>query len=261
MTTNVDDPAGPRSVLVTGGSSGIGRAVVEAFCALGDRVVVLDQAPPKDALPAGTEVVLGDVTSFADNRRAVDTAFEKFGALDVLVANAGIHDGGPGVRDLPADDLVEVVRRVLDVDVLGYVLAAKAACDALVESRGSMVFTLSDAAYVVRGNGAGIAYTAAKHAGLGLVRHLASDLAPHVRVNAVAPGGIITGLQAAAPKAQTREVFDEPDAIRAGVRELNPLGVVLTPEQLAGCYTFLASPAAVGLTGEVLRPDGGLDVR
>jgi 2,3-dihydroxy-2,3-dihydrophenylpropionate dehydrogenase len=114
---------------------------------------------------------------------------------------------------------------------------------------------------VVRGNGAGVVYTAAKHAALGVVRHLAAHLAPRVRVNAVAPGGVVTGLRAANGTGGERPVFAEPELIRERIRTSNPLGVVLTPEELAPLYRFLASSAAAGMTGEVLRPDGGLAVR
>lgn len=250
-----------RSVVVTGGSSGIGRAVAERFHSLGDRVVVLDRTEPDEPLPSGVRLVVGDVTSVEDNERAVQAAVSASGGLDVLVANAGIHDSGYGVRDLSAAELGAVVRRVLEVDVIGYLLAAKAAHEHLLRSHGSMVFTLSDASYVVRGTGAGIGYAAAKHAGVGLVRHLAADLAPEVRVNAVAPGGTVTGLEAATSSERTRPVFEAPDEARRQIGELNPLGVVLTPEQLAGYYVFLASEEAAGMTGQVLRPDGGLDIR
>ena len=111
------------------------------------------------------------------------------------------------------------------------------------------------------GIGAGIGYSIAKHGGLGLVRHLAADLAPQVRVNAVAPGGTITSLKSAQVGKGTRSVFEDPEAVKKIIRELNPLNIVLTPEQIAPLYSFLASANAIGMTGEVLRPDGGLSIR
>lgn len=249
-----------RGVLVTGGCSGIGRAVVEAHVAAGDWVVVLDRDEPANPLPDGAELVIGDVTSPADNASAVDALLDLAGHVDHFVGNAGIHDGGFVFAETSSEDLTQIMRRVLDVDVLGYALGARACVEHLRASRGCMTFTLSDASFIVSGNGAGLAYSTAKHAAHGLVRHLAAELAPEIRVNAVAPGGVITALRAGAADGSERSFFADPDAIETAIRELNPLGVVMTPEQLAPLYLFLASPAAAGMTAEVLRPDGGLSV-
>lgn len=247
----------PRSALVTGGASGIGRAVADRFVTAGYQVVVLDRQAPS----AQVCFVRGDVTSVEANERAVARAVDLAGGLDVFVGNAGVHDGGVRLRDLPAEDLAALTRRVLEVDVLGYLLGARAAADELARRNGCMIFTLSDASFMVSGNGAGVAYATAKHAALGLMRHLAADLAPRVRVNAVAPGGVITDLQALDGADGAHQVFTDPEGISEQVRRLNPLGTILTPEQLAESYLFLASEGAAGMTGEVLRPDGGLTVR
>ena len=251
----------PRTVLITGGSSGIGLAIVHAFLKTGDQVVVLDQENNSDALPKEVALVIGDVTNAEDNERAVQTAIDQHGSLDVFIGNAGIHDGGYGIQDLATPDLIEIVKRVFEVDVIGYLLGAKAAASELIRSKGCMIFTLSDASFEVSGIGAGIGYSIAKHGGLGLVRHLAADLAPNVRVNAVAPGGTITSLKSAQVGKGTRSVFEDPEAVKKIIRDLNPLNIVLTPEQIAPLYSFLASTAAMGMTGEVLRPDGGLSIR
>ncbi|MEU6658906.1 SDR family oxidoreductase [Streptomyces sp. NPDC046821] len=249
-----------RGVLVTGGCSGIGRAVVEAHCAAGDQVVVLDRNPPTTALPSGAELVLGDVTSAEDNATAARALLAAAGRIDHFVGNAGIHDGGFTFADTAPEDLGRIMRRVLDVDVVGYALGARACVKQLAETGGCMTFTLSDASFMVAGNGAGLAYSTAKHAALGLVRHLAAELAPRVRVNGVAPGGVLTALRAGTADGGEQPLFDDPDALRTAVRDLNPLRIVLSAEQLAPLYLFLASPEAAGMTGEVLRPDGGLSV-
>jgi len=254
----VDAPAAvsERAALVTGGSSGIGRAVAEDLAAHGRRVVVLDRERPTVPFGTGVQLVLGDVRSAADNERAVAAAVRGGAALDVLVANAGVHDGGRQLRELTGAELDDVARQVLDVDVLGYLHAARAAAGQLARAGGSVVCTLSDASFEVRGNGSGVVYTAAKHAALGVVRHLAADLAPQVRVNAVAPGGIVTGLR----ETSGRRVYERAGELGAAIRAHNPLGALLAPEQLAPLYRFLAGPDAAGMTGEVLRPDGGLSV-
>ncbi|WP_206189971.1 SDR family oxidoreductase [Streptomyces griseoruber] len=248
--------------LVTGGSSGIGEAVVHDLAAHGYGVVVLDRREPERPFPEGTVLVRGDVCPAEDNEEAVAAALRRHGRLNLFAGNAGVHDAAAGPRDLPAPDLAEVVRQVLEIDVVGYVLGARAAVGPLERTGGAMVFTLSDASFLVSGNGAGVAYAAAKHAALGVVRHLAADLAPRVRVNAVAPGGVVTGLRAVVGADRpTRTVYDRPAGITRTIQEFNPLGVVLTPDQLAPLYRFLASASAAGMTGEVLRPDGGLAVR
>lgn len=249
-----------HTVLITGGASGIGRAVARRFAERGDSVVVFDRHTSDDPAPAAA-FVAGDVTSADDNRRAVETALDLTGRLDVFIGNAGIHDGGVGVGDIPAGDLADVVRRVFEVDVVGYLLGASAAVEALRRSQGSMLFTLSDASFMVNGNGAGIGYAIAKHGALGLVRHLAAHLAPDIRVNAVAPGGIITGLQAIEPGDGMRASFADPQGAREKTIALNPLRMMLTADQIASVYWFLASDDSQGMTGEVLRPDGGLNVR
>jgi 2,3-dihydroxy-2,3-dihydrophenylpropionate dehydrogenase len=248
-----------RGVLVTGGGSGIGLAVARAHARLGDTVVVLDRSEGDD-LGDGIHRVVGDVTSPDDNERAVARVLEVAGRLDHFVGNAGIHDGGLRLAETDAATLRDVLRRVLDVDVVGYALGAHASQAALQETGGCMTFTLSDASFEVQGVGAGLAYATAKHAAVGLVRRLAVELAPAVRVNAVAPGGVITGLQAAGEGTSESPLFADPDQVRDIVHHLNPLHVMLEADELAELYLFLASPAARGMTGQVLRPDGGLSV-
>jgi NAD(P)-dependent dehydrogenase (short-subunit alcohol dehydrogenase family) len=139
-------------------------------------------------------------------------------------------------------------------------LTARAAAPALAAARGSLVVTLStSSSYVGRG---GPLYVASKHALLGVVRQLAHELAPEVRVNGVAPGGTLaTDLRG--PRSlglADRRLADRPgreDELRART----PLQVALRPEDHAGAYVFLASDEACGMTGEVLRSDGGIGVR
>jgi 2,3-dihydroxy-2,3-dihydrophenylpropionate dehydrogenase len=244
---------GSRRVLVTGGASGIGAEVVRQFLALGDSVTILDR---QESHIACARTVLGDVRSADDNVNAVAVAAPD-GCLDVLVANAGIHDGGRKLLDGDINDLAATVRHVLEVNVLGYVLALRAAAGALRSARGAAVLTLSDAAFDVRGNGAGVAYVLAKHSALGLCRSAARDLAPEVRVNAVAPGGVATSLVTESPGGSAPVVADHADlASRLSRRTL--LGRGATIEEIASTYVYLASEAAAAMTGQVMRVDGGL---
>lgn len=257
----IDELAG-RSVVVTGGSSGIGRALTEALAAGGARVVVLDLHPDSGPALDGVEVVEGDVADPEANRRAVAAAVRATGDVAAFVGNAGVHDAGRRLMDLSPAELDRLSRRVLDVNVHGYLQGARAAAEALRRSRGVMVFTLSDASFQVSRVGSGICYTVAKHASLGVVRALAAELAPDVRVNAVAPGGVLTGLRAVEPAEPSteRDLFDDPAAVERQVRSINPLRTMLRAEDLVPHYLFLLSSASAGLTGHVLRPDGGLEV-
>jgi 2,3-dihydroxy-2,3-dihydrophenylpropionate dehydrogenase len=258
-----------RVVLLTGGASGIGLALSRALRARGCHVVVLDRTPDgseapdgKDdsAGPGGHHLVVGDVTDPDANERAVGEALERFGRLDAFVGNAGVHDGGATITDLPPRQLADLARRVLEINVLGYLLGACAAAPAVTAAEGVMVFTLSDASFEVSGNGAGVAYAASKHAGLGVVRSLAAQLAPRVRVNAVAPGGVPTRLRGLTSDAGERAVYADVEGAVRQIRSINPLRTVLQPEDLVGHYLYLLTSQSRGLTGHVLRPDGGLSV-
>lgn len=242
------------TALVTGAASGIGAAVTAGLADDGFTTVSLDLVESSVAAIS----VVGDVREPEANRAAVTAAMEQTGRLDVVVANAGIHDGGLDL-DVDADLLRERMRRVLDVDLVAYALMAQAAVQPLRVTRGQVILTLSDASFLVGQQGAGLAYTAAKHGALGLLGWLARELAPDVRVNAVAPGGVITNLQMVADGGDQSRFSDPGAADR--IRQRNPMGVLLDPSEVAQHYRWLASSTARGLTAQVIRPDGGLAVR
>jgi NAD(P)-dependent dehydrogenase (short-subunit alcohol dehydrogenase family) len=184
--------------LITGGGSGLGRALVERFIAEGAKIAVLEHSQEKSAalvkdFGESIAVVIGDVRSVADNKKAVALAVERFGKLDILVGNAGIMDMPAMMIDLPEDRLDAAFEEVMGVNVKGYILAAYAAAPELLKTRGCMVFTASSASYIP--GGGGIFYTASKHAVTGIVRELAYQLAPAVRVNGICPGPMRTDLR------------------------------------------------------------------
>jgi 2,3-dihydroxy-2,3-dihydrophenylpropionate dehydrogenase len=253
-----------QSAIVTGGASGLGRAIVERFIAEGARVTVLDRnaaglAALQEQYGENVETVTGDVRVLDDNRRAVDAAQRRFGVLDSFIGNAGIWDFNVALVDLPDDRLDEAFDEVFGVNVKGYLLGAKAAAPALVRSAGSIVFTLSNAAFYPAGGGP--LYTASKHAGHGLVRQLAYELAPRVRVNAVAPGIIPTDLRG--PRAldqDQRSVSTLFPAVGSPIG--SPLGFVPKIADYVSPFVLLASRSdSPTITGAVINADGGLGVR
>jgi cis-2,3-dihydrobiphenyl-2,3-diol dehydrogenase len=252
------------SALITGGASGLGRAVAERFIAEGARVVVLDRSDARLAEFTTRHRsrligVVGDVRELDAHRRAVDRAVADFGHLDVLVANAGIWDYGCSLADLPDDRIDAAFDELIGINVKGYLLAAKAAQRALVASRGTMIFTVSNAGFYP--DGGGPLYTASKHAVVGLVRQLAFECAPYVRVNGVAPGAIATDLRG--PRSldmANRSIGDvlKPEMMAGKM----PIDRLPAPEDYTAAYVFLAAAKESGqATGSIINIDGGFAAR
>lgn len=251
--------------LVTGGGSGIGRAVVARFISEGARVGVLDRVPERAAElrgEFGTAVVAvtGDVTRLDDNKRAVSDTIGAFGRLDILVGNAGIFDNFLSLAEFPEEILPEACDELFGVNVKGCILGAKAALPELLKTDGSIAFTASVAGS--NSGGGGPLYTASKHAVVGLIRQLAVELGPRIRVNGVAPGGTMTDLRGLSILRQDdRSQFADP-ATEERLRANNPLQIALAPGDLAGAYVFLSSRTnARGITGTVLTVDAGATLR
>jgi NAD(P)-dependent dehydrogenase (short-subunit alcohol dehydrogenase family) len=253
-----------QTALVTGGASGLGRAIVERFISDGARVVVLDRSAERLAAleaeyPNKVRGHVGDVRSLQDNKDAVALCCEFFGKLDCAIGNAGLWDYSTALVDLPEDRIDAAFDEIFQVNVKGYLLLAKAAAPALVRSEGSMIFTISNAGFYPSGGGP--LYTATKHAAVGLVRELAYELAPYVRVNGVAPGGIHTdlrGLQALDMAERSVASLNMGDTAHNYV----PIGRLPTPEEYASAYVMFASRLdGAAATGSVLNYDGGLGVR
>lgn len=244
-----------KVALITGAASGIGRAVAQRYLDEGARVVGLDRVETRLSGDSGStfRAVVGDVRAPSDNQRAVDLAVSQFGKLDVFIGNAGIYDNRRPFRMFEADELDAAFDELFGIDVKGYMLGALSAVTALSASRGCIIFTSS-----VSGAHAGFGgalYVAAKHAITGLTKQLALELAPDVRVNAVAPGYVPTGLGG-------MDSLGQRPLTAAPVAADLPLQVIGTPEDYAAAYVFLASDACSRIaTGSVLALDGGASVR
>jgi NAD(P)-dependent dehydrogenase (short-subunit alcohol dehydrogenase family) len=251
--------------LVTGGGSGIGRAVVARFIEEGARVGVMERVASRaEQLRAafGDRVIAiaGDVALLSDNKRAVAETVRAFGRLDVFVGNAGVFDVYAKLAEFDEGKLEQAYEELFGVNVKGCVFGVKAALEALRKSSGSIVFTASVAGQ--NSGGGGVLYTASKHAVVGLIRQLAVELAPEIRVNGVAPGGTLTDLRGLSSLGNDdRSQFADP-AIAERLRAGNPLHIALEPSDLAGAYVFLASRAnARGITGTILTVDAGSMLR
>jgi cis-2,3-dihydrobiphenyl-2,3-diol dehydrogenase len=253
-----------QTVLVTGGASGLGAGIVKRCINEGANVGVLDRSETGCAAleqQYGDRLVAfsGDVRSYADNEKAVEACVDTYGHLDTAIGNAGIWDYSVALVDLPADKLSDTFDELYRVNVLGYMMLAKAAMKSLVERKGSLVFTVSNAGFYAGGGGP--LYTGTKHAVVGLIRQLAFELAPYVRVNGVAPGPIPTQLKGPASLGMQDRTFPA-EAIARNAQNLVPLGEMPTPADYAGAYVFFASrDNNVPSTGSVLNHDGGFGAR
>jgi NAD(P)-dependent dehydrogenase (short-subunit alcohol dehydrogenase family) len=250
--------------LITGGATGIGAAVVDRFLQEGALIGVLaaNQAEVDDIkLKHGNKVVAvaGDVRSAADNERAVQAVVAAYSKLDVFIGNAGIWDYMASVVDMPAETVAAVFAETFDVNVKGYILGARAAVPELRKTKGSIIFTASTSSYLAGGGGS--IYVASKHAVLGLIRQLAWELMPEIRVNGVAPGGTRTPLRGSVAGGTDKMHMAEMPGLEQMVAAMTPLGRIAEPRDQAGHYVHLASRLdGAYLSGTVIVSDGGVSV-
>ncbi|QNI06555.1 3-(cis-5,6-dihydroxycyclohexa-1,3-dien-1-yl)propanoate dehydrogenase [Mycobacterium kubicae] len=250
-----------KRALVVGAGSGIGRAVVEVFRTEGAKVAVLERDPTKcDRLRAelpDLPVTEGDAITREANERAVAAAADAYGGLDTLVNCVGVFDFYQGVKDLSADDLPAAFDEMFRTNVLSHVQSVKAAIPLLQRGIGPSIVLTESASSYYPGRG-GLLYVASKFAVRGLVTSLAHELAPHIRVNGVAPGGTLnTDLRGLASLGLDDTRLDESPNRARDVAARSPLNVALSGQDHAWSYVYLASDRSRGLTGETVHPDGG----
>jgi NAD(P)-dependent dehydrogenase (short-subunit alcohol dehydrogenase family) len=245
-----------RSVLVTGGASGIGRAAAVLLAREGAAVTVVDRAAEsaddtaREITSAGGSAIAApaDVGNEDEVAAAVGSAVDTFGGLDGIVTSAGVFHGGDlkPLGEVELDDFLFV----LQVNLAGTFLAIKHAVPHLVERRGAVVTIASTAA--LKGHGYGSGYTAGKGGVAALTRLAAVQYGPRgVRVNCICPGGVDTPMTAGTwrtPEAQER------------IRRIVPLQQVAEPEQIASVAAFLLSDGAAHLTGQTIAVDGGTTI-
>ena len=245
-----------KVAVITGAGSGMGLATAKRFAAEGAKVVAgdwnatrLDEAV--EAIRGSGGTIVGAQGNIADQATAeglVDLAVTTYGHIDVLVNNAGVMDYMQGVGELSDD----VWRRVLGINLDGPMFTCRRAVPLMVkQGRGSIVNVASTAG--IEGGAAGAAYTASKHALVGLTRNTAWMYAPQgIRCNAICPGGTKTNIAETMP----RERIDPAGAARAGAyAALAP--AYLESEDIAARALFLASDESRHINGAIIPADAG----
>ncbi|MGW6900786.1 MULTISPECIES: SDR family NAD(P)-dependent oxidoreductase [unclassified Streptomyces] len=239
------------SALVTGGASGIGAAVATLLLERGAHVAVLDRETA--GAPSGTLALKADVTDDDAVRDAVDRAAAELGGLHTLVSNAGIGSIGT-VEDNDDDEWT----RVLDINVLGMVRTARHALPhlrrAAADRPGSVSITQTCSIAATAGLPQRALYSASKGAVLSLTLAMAADhVREGVRVNCVNPGTADTPWIG-----RLLGQAGDPAAERAALNARQPLGRLVSADEVAAAIVYLASPAAASVTGTALAVDGGM---
>lgn len=255
------------SAVVTGGGSGIGRAIAEALAREGVPVAVVDLLPDGGKEAAGAITGAGgratflqaDVSRWADVDAAVGAAVRELGPLGIMVNAAGILDGyAPLVELTPV-----VFERVIAINLTGTFFGCKRALAEMAPARRGRVINIASVAGVV-GSGGGAAYIASKHGVVGLTKQLAIEHAPFgITINAIGPGAVQTALRANT----TRILGADAPVMRgiggddAAVRAITPAGRRGTLDEIAAAARYLASEEAAYVTGHTLVIDGGWAAR
>ena len=236
-----------KVAIITGGGSGIGKAAGQLFVEEGAKVLLT--GPNEDGLQTAANAIgssdvaymVGDVTRAEDNHRMAALAIERFGGIDVLLANAGIEGSSASTLEIEEKDF----DFVMSVNVKGPLLGMQAVAPAMIERGGGSIVVTSSIAATFGGN---VGYTTSKHAVTGLVRSAAKELAPQkIRVNSVNPGPVRTPM--------IERLAGE---VEEWLLSQIPMGRYSEPEEVARVLLFLASDESSAVTGAVHMVDGGM---
>lgn len=247
-----------KTVIVTGGSKGIGACIVTEFAAAGARVAIADvddggEAAAEQWRKDGLETAYFscDVSRLADVERLVEAVRDRFGAVDVLVNNAGIFPRG----DLQGTDET-LWDRVIGINLKGAFLMCRAAAPAMIRQGGGAMINIGSL-HAGRGSEDTVAYAVSKGGLVTLTRNLAHSLAKHrIRVNCVHPGWVASEGE----RARWDGLGEDIAKVRQSIQGM-PLGRMQTGTDIAHAALFLASERAAQITGQALAVDGGLGIR
>ena len=238
-----------KVVIITGGSSGIGRALAAVFGAHGSKVMITGrngynlEKTVKELEERGITIsgFIGDVSLEEDNKRMAEEAIKRYGTIDILVNNAGTQHNTESIEDIKTEDLI----RTFQVNVFAMIWITQSAVPHMPKG-SSIINTTSVTAY--QGHGQLLDYSATKGAIVAFTRSLSASLAgKEIRVNGVAPGPIWTPLAMSSVDKESNKHHGEDTPLqRAG-----------EPVEVAPSYLFLASKDASYMTGQVLHPNGG----
>ena len=234
-----------KRVLITGGASGIGAATARRFLEEGSKVCVLDRDPEankkiKNELPTLNAALNADVTNLDQVKNAFAEAIHAMGGVDVLINNAGIS-----IRHNFLDITPDEWNRVIAVNLTGVFFVAQAAARHMIEQSGGVILQTASTNGII-GYPFYADYNATKAAVIELTKSMALELAPKIRVNAVAPGYVLTPMQRA----------EYTDAMLEAVNQKIPLRRHAMPEEVAALFAFLASDDAQFITGAIYTIDG-----
>lgn len=258
-----NEPAGTLAgevAIVTGGARGIGLAIAHRLLADGATVVLADVRPPDaeivDQLGEDAIVATCDVSDSASVDDLVSMTMQRFGRLDIMVANAGIGGGG-----LVTDMTDETFRRILSVNLEGSFYCCRAATRAMVPAHKGVILTVGS--IFGRDTPARTAaYGASKAGVMAMTVALSRELGPFgIRVNCVSPGNMATEMHWSALRTRAEREEVSFDTVLEEVRESIPLGRHGEPEDVAALVSFLASPNAAYITGQTINVDGGFQPR
>ncbi len=257
-----------RNAIVTGAARGLGEAIARRLAAEGCAAVTIADIDEGKAKATGESIasehqcktlaIKVDVTNENEVDKMVSRSREGFGSIDILISNAGIliaHD----ITEFPADDW----RKVMEVNLFGYFLCAKAAARVMVEQKRGVIVQINSKSGK-KGSFRNSAYSASKFGGIGLTQSLALDMAPHgIRVNAVCPGNLLDGTlwQDSLYEQYAKNQGLTVEEVRRKYESQVPLDRGCTYEDVCNVVTFLCSDESSYMTGQAINVTGGQEMR